>query len=156
VLLQPARASLAGVFVDDLTSTRYGELLCRRISIPHRSVNKVSPFMSNEVNIQDGEVPVTGALLMLIGVLHGAAEVCVQEPQFAHRTWVLCRKLFYGPCKELVKQAGLEANEHLFEVLMRITVPPALLELPPEELPKRFVFSLYADIARGCFRELTS
>lgn len=95
------------------------------------------------------DVPVTAALLSLVGALHGAKQMFLNETTLAEHIgtelpddyWKRCRALFYGVYAENVKAIGLHANEITFETLMRMKVPPEVMATDFAELPKTFAFN---------------
>jgi hypothetical protein len=138
-------------------STRY-------TSQDNREVYPMSANQIETLQLDATDVPVTRELVLLIGALHGARQRFVNESELARRlglpkprhAWSRCRELFFGEYARFVKAAGLSSDDKTFEVLMRIELPPELLETDLEELPSRFAFNPMLKHGFGGFRQLAA
>lgn len=117
-----------------------------------------------ENNIETDDVPVTGAFLNLVQILHSSLGRFIAESSLAEDFgmqkpkdyWVRCDDLFYGEFKEQFKRAGLKLNDITFSSFMDLKLDPEMGSTPFEELPLKFAFNPWLGQGKGGIKRLAA
>lgn len=110
----------------------------------------------------EDDVPVTGAFLSLVKILHSSRTRFIAESVLAldlgtsePNNWLKrCEDLFYGEFAEQFKLAGLSLNAITFSSLMNLKLDPELGNTPFDDLPLKFAFNPWLGQGQGGIERL--
>lgn len=105
----------------------------------------------------EDSVPVTGAFLSLVGILHGYRTVFINETHLAESLghpapedyFSRCEKLFSTTYAAHANQIGLSLNRITFEAIMRLQVADEVNSTDFDLLPKKFFFDPWVGMGLG-------
>lgn len=108
----------------------------------------------------EDSVPVTGAFLSLVGILHGYRTVFINETHLAESLghaapedyFSRCEKLFLTTYAAQVDQIGLCRNRITFESIMHLEVADEVKSTDFDQLPKKFFFNPWVGMTGGIVR----